>query len=110
MATGKPYVVKIVEPDTELRTTEWVGRCIQLTCHTLGLEAKDACCHKVYVWSPPCHSRLSINRCDWDARCFHCFREVFPGLRLGLFKIIRSYINVAFAATAVNKCVCANAV
>ena len=68
VAACQSDVVQVVEARAELRTNQRIGGWVQLTCDTVGLEAKDARRNVVNVIAPPCNYRISLNRVARDPR------------------------------------------
>jgi len=86
-----------------LGTTKRVLRCLKLPCDTVWLKALDPGCSKVYISPPPGHSWILLNGGYLDPAGLHGFREVIPGIGLGVVEALWSDINMAFTSPSVDE-------
>ena len=79
MPSSQAYVIKIVEPHTELRLDKWIGWWIKLSSYTVRLEAENASISKVNIISPSSNYRIPSNwgawnsfLCEWVFKALPC--------------------------------------
>lgn len=101
VSTSQTNIVEVVETSAELGTDQGVSWRVELSSHTVGLEAEDAGSNKVDVIAPSCNDGVSFNGVARHA----CSRETlfvtFPSLCKGHL--------LAFANSVSNKTVFSSA-
>lgn len=68
MSPCKSDVVQIVETQAELRTDERIGWRIHFSSYAVGLETENTRSHVVYVVTPTCNHRVTVDLFAWHAR------------------------------------------
>ena len=67
VTAGQANVIQVIEAGAELRANEWICRRVQLTGHTVWLEAEDSCSYVVNIISPASNNRIPLNAGAWYA-------------------------------------------
>ena len=67
MSASQANVVKVVESNAELGANQGIGGRVELSSHTVGLEAIDTSGHIIHVVSPSGDNGVALDGFTWDA-------------------------------------------
>jgi hypothetical protein len=104
VATRQTDVVEVVEPQTKLRTDQWVCWRLQFTCYTIRLETEYPRSNVIDIVSPPSNNGVAVDGSAWNSSRRQRFFETRPRFLICDFLTLSTNSD-SFA----NECIFANA-